>query len=346
MRNTLHAGKAGYWIHFCLSLVFVVAMFTQGAFTVDVVRDLTSDYPAPTLDLGGPWPTIMWVSPAASAAGLRTGDRVVAIDGKAPEGRKDLREAIRGKKPGETLAVAAGRGGQVSGHQVRLAPIGFAGTMVGWLYAIGIWVVLPWFCLALGFWVAAVRIRDARAWMVLGILAGMSQIGRPGILDPLGWGWPGVAAKLFHEETVFVWCGCMMLFGVYFPHRRRFDRFLPWFKWVLIVPAAALMVWDAAQNIGYGVAFAATDRLIGSVNIPAWASMVVLMVVMSFFFIGLQNKLRFCRDGLGGWAHDSCSDALESCGGVLFIPERGHGVHSHGAAGWEIAGERGDGGKH
>ncbi|HUI54199.1 MAG TPA: SpoIIE family protein phosphatase [Bryobacteraceae bacterium] len=292
MRNTLPAGNAGYWPHFCLALVFAVAMITQGTFTVDVYRDLTNDYPEPPLYLGSPWPAIVWVSAEAEAAGLRKGDRVVVIDGRTPAGLKDVREPMRRKKPGEYLAVSVERAGQVSGHQVKLAPVGFAGTMVAWLYAIGIWTVLPWFCLALGFWVAAVRIRDPRAWMVLGILAGMSQIGRPGILDPYGWGWLGVLAKVFHEETVFVWGLCMLLFGLYFPQRWRFDRYLPWFKWVLIVPTVGLLVWDAIRNIGYGVALGETDRLIGSLVVPGWAVIVELMLVMSFFFIGLQNKLR------------------------------------------------------
>jgi len=44
--------------------------------------------------------------------------------------------------------------------------------------------LMPWLCIVLGFWVAALRPDDKRAWLVLGILLGMSGLGRAALLDP------------------------------------------------------------------------------------------------------------------------------------------------------------------
>ncbi len=270
MRGKPAREKAGFGLYGWLAVVFVFAILTQVTFTVDMVRDLANDYPRIPLSLGRPWPTITEITPPASDAGLRKGDRVVTIDGVAPAGLKDLPSAIRGKKPGEDLSIVVEHGGTVSVHRVTLQPLRQEGSRLASLYAIGIWIALPWFCLALGFWVAAVRIRDARAWLVMGILLGMSEVARPILPDLLGWGWWGVTAEVFHEQSSYCWCMCMMLFGMYFPHRWRFDRRRPWVKWMLIAVTAPLMVWSSVQTIGYGFAFAATDNLIASATLPDW----------------------------------------------------------------------------
>ncbi len=292
MRGEPAREEAGFRLYGWLALVFALSMLTQVTFTLDVVRDLANDYPRIPLSLGRPWPTITEITPRASDAGLHKGDRVVTIDGIAPAGLKDLASTIRSKKPGEGLTIVVEHGGTVSQHRVTLQPLGHEGSQLASLYVIGIWIALPWFCLALGFWVAAVRIRDVRAGVVMGILLGMSQVARPSLPDSLGWGWWGVAAEVFHEQMNYCWCVCMMLFGMYFPHRWRFDRRRPWVKWAFIALTAVFMVWSSVETIGYGVAFAATDNFIASATLPDWVVIVELMAVMSFFFIGLKDKYR------------------------------------------------------
>lgn len=56
----------------------------------------------------------------AAGAGLRTGDVVVEVDGKAIETGDELREAIDAKKPGDALELTVRRGGQERTVKVEL----------------------------------------------------------------------------------------------------------------------------------------------------------------------------------------------------------------------------------
>ena len=75
-------------LHRLLLLLFVVTLLSQVTFTIDVVRTLSGDYPVKPVVLGAPWPTIISLSEPALAAGLRRGDRVIAIEGVSPQRRR------------------------------------------------------------------------------------------------------------------------------------------------------------------------------------------------------------------------------------------------------------------
>src|SRR5579872_4957654 len=88
----------------------------------------------------------------------------------------------------------------------------------GALFPVLCFLVLPWLSIPLGFWVAAVRPRDFRAWLVLGILLGMSQLVRTSAIAAH----PSLAvitfsALIFRDLAERAWPACMMLFGLYFP---------------------------------------------------------------------------------------------------------------------------------
>jgi phosphoserine phosphatase RsbU/P len=145
---------------------------------------------------------------AAKQDGLRAGDRVVEIEGGVPRGRKDVQQPIREKQPGETLAVSVTRDSVVSHHNVRL----FAYTPENALTDAITLLLVPWFSIALGFRVAALRPRDPRAWMMLGILMGMGQFEYLPALDPLGWpAVVGATAVAYRSFAQSAWAICMML---------------------------------------------------------------------------------------------------------------------------------------
>jgi sigma-B regulation protein RsbU (phosphoserine phosphatase) len=127
----------------------------------------------------------------------------------------------------------------------------------------------------------------------LGILVGMSGLGRAGILDPFGWGLPGVVAAVFQEiVSPYGWNVCMMLFGFYFPQRWNLDEKLPWLKWVLLVPAAALAALHGTSRAFEALSYPSFAALRDAFPIPDWAQTVFMMVIVCFFFIGLSTKLR------------------------------------------------------
>ena len=163
----------------------------------------------------------------------------------------------------------------------------------GWFYAVVMFFLMPWLCIALGFWVAALRPGDLRAWLLLGILLGMNGLGRAGLLDPLGWGLPGVVAAVFHQVvSLYGWGACMMLFGIYFPQRWNFDERIPWLKRLLLVLVAALAALDGASVACEALSESSRMALRQAVPVPDWVGTVVVMVLISLFFVGLSAKFR------------------------------------------------------
>jgi len=277
--------------HLGLAAILALVLLNQGTFTIDALRDLEGRYPSNTLVLEDPWPSIAAMDVRAKEAGLRRGDRVVSIDGRVPAGRMEFREILHDKKPGDFLNVSIRRGGQVSEHRVAVADMGLLGD--GWFYAVVMFFLMPWLCIVLGFWVAALRPDDKRAWLVLGILLGMSGLGRAALLDPLRWGLPGVAAAVFHElGSLYGWGACMMLFGIYFPQRWNVDQNRPWLKWLLLIPAAVLAILDGASVTCDALSHSSFLALRQWAAIPNWVGTVVVMMQISVFFLGLSAKFR------------------------------------------------------
>ena len=110
--------------------------------------------------------------------------------------------------------------------------------------------MLPVVCIALGFWVAVVRIRDRAAWLLLALLLSLTAIGssgpvgmfgRDGFLQPLLAGFGAFRSQLLAPA--------LLLFAVAFPKRLPLDRRFPWAKWIV---AGYLLV--VAAFVGVGVA--------------------------------------------------------------------------------------------
>ena len=57
---------------------------------------------------------------AAAKAGLKSGDIVTKLDGKAVAGQSDLSAIVDGKRPGEKLSVTYVRNGQAHTTEVTL----------------------------------------------------------------------------------------------------------------------------------------------------------------------------------------------------------------------------------
>src|SRR5262249_4574752 len=142
----------------------------------------------------------------------------------------------------------------------------------------------------LGSWGAASRPRDDRAWARLGILIGISQITRNGLFDPLGWPKPlGIVSLIFRSTAIPLWAIAMGFFGIYFPHRWRFDQRLPWLKWLLLflvaAPGLVGIIHDALASFDFAAASSLGRNPLGDKGTFAINSM-----LCSFFFIGISTK--------------------------------------------------------
>jgi sigma-B regulation protein RsbU (phosphoserine phosphatase) len=184
-------------------------------------------------------------SPAAEQAGLRAGDRLVAVDGRPFVGQRVLALALRQRSPGATLPVSVVRADGARAELVLPTPSASVSGSVDLALALLLIVALPLFCSALGFWVVARRRDDPLAWLLLGLLLSFSMlfVGGP---DPQVWPaplrWPALA---FRGLFTRLWPVFMLLFGVYFPERAALDRRWPWLKLLMLVPQVVMALGRA-----------------------------------------------------------------------------------------------------
>jgi phosphoserine phosphatase RsbU/P len=244
-----------------LALLFLCAAASQVTYTVDLVALLGGHYPA---------------KPAPFS-------EVLTVEGKPVRGLADWAEAVRSKAPGETLVFTTATGK----HEARIAAETERPAVA---YAIGAGLVMPVFCLLLGFWVTAVRLRDFRAWLMLGMLLGMSQLTRTSPIDPLGWtAFIGIPSSLLRSLGSVLWAVSMMFFGIYFPYRWSVDRKVPWAKWVLlagpVVFAAELAAGLIAEALDSSLAARLPHGLLAD-NI----AFLFLCPCISVFFAGIFQK--------------------------------------------------------
>ena len=239
--------KVGYTV--LLLLFAVVAVYRVIDFT-ERLGDLVYghihvrepfDFDLPEFNLVG-------VEPEAAAAGLRAGDVVVAINGARVHATPaDLWVPIYKASAGDRLTVEAVRpteGRRRVTASIALSPIRTGGPTVLELVAFGILnVVLPLSCTVLGFWVAAARVTDRRAWLLLALVLSLAEFGggyfrslygREDFFQPVAAAYQPLLANL--------WPTAMLLFAISFPERLALDRKVPWLKWIVIAPIVLRVV--------------------------------------------------------------------------------------------------------
>jgi hypothetical protein len=217
----------------CLALLFALASAYQIRSTMfafpSYFRLKPAAYPfTPNYDKGRA--VLQFVSEPARQAGLQNGDILLAVNGRPLTGLAVFGEAIRTAKPGDTLNVQfLHRGGTI--------PLSTAITLVQAtahpfsLPAASILIVkllIPTFCMLLGFWVTAVRPRDPSAWCLCLIMLFFSVFYSAGVES---WG-PVVrdVAEGYRVAVDTAWPIFMLLFGVFFPEPFP-EKDPTWWSW-------------------------------------------------------------------------------------------------------------------
>ena len=174
------------------------------------------------------------LQPEATAAGVRDGDIVAGVEGRPLKGITDYYSAVRRARRGDRLNLQLGAGSAsaaVKTVSIELQPLQLlaASRVLAFLFTALFVVVMPLFCLALGFWVAAVRVGDRAAWLLLVLMLSISVLvnqsartmfGRSDPLQPLL-----TAYVVFFSNIAPV---ALVLFAIAFPDRLAFDRRHPW----------------------------------------------------------------------------------------------------------------------
>ncbi len=176
------------------------------------------------------------VTPAAEAAGVKVGDKMLAIDGRPLDSQPAFDEEYGKLTADRPVIVSMSRAvenGEPLKYDATVTPVKverdleyYSGYVVGFMFS----YLLPTVCIFLGFWVVFARPADPLAWILLFVLLGLASLG-------LEFYWDGGTLIGIFQKIFFAgWAMSMLLFGIYFPERWVLDQRWPQLKWFLILP--------------------------------------------------------------------------------------------------------------
>jgi phosphoserine phosphatase RsbU/P len=238
-------------------------------------------------------PVAEFVGDEARQAGLRESDVLVAVNGRPFTGSAVFGAAIAAAKPGEMLEVTARTPGDAADRRITIV-LGRPGSDAGLAMAsvVILKIFLPYFSILLGFWVAFVRPRDRSAWLLLGVLLGISNIFGA---NAESWG-RGVrdAAEIYRTACNSAWPLCMLYFGLFFPEPFPGGRARPYLRiaTALFVPAVVVSgIVGIILRIGEIENFASVAWLYAAWIHVAPISFVLTLGATSVFFACIGSKM-------------------------------------------------------
>ena len=236
-------------------------------------------------DIGTQPITVSFLTHEAVAAGLKSGDELVALNGRPVVGTAVFGDAMRHARAGDVLRVTVQRAGELRTAAITLRSGGHRGW-VGWVTLVLLVVIVPLLSLAIGFWVALVRPRDVLAWLLLIFLAAFAVFFNA---DAEQWG-PVVrdlaVIYRFGVEAAFPIAAVLfgILFPVPFPRQRRWRW---WYRlaWLLIAPTALLGLAETVSAVGTVEnrnAVMGLDRVLAALG-TALPNLLILACALAFF---------------------------------------------------------------
>ncbi len=190
------------------------------------------------LDDSAPKLIVAVPQPNAIAAGLKGDEVLTQVNSRPATSMGVYGDAIARARPGETINLQVrSKQGTTRTVSIRLGR-GWQ-TQVPFVEFIG-GVLVPVFCILLGFWVTAVRPRDRLAWLLLAFLLGFTSFFNP-FLEFWGPVWRDLGA-IYQYSLNYTWGIWLLLFGIYFPEPfppgTRARTFWHWVMWLVAVPLA------------------------------------------------------------------------------------------------------------
>ncbi len=282
--------KSGFLLRLALSLVLLVAVGYQLRVTTEVLgRLFDSSRFVRTPFTTRPGSRVIDTVAPGYRGKLHRGEIVLAVDGRPLQGLEQLAEILKPVRPGETVQFTVRSRDSEQIRQVEVALVSPVETAADRVVIIVLLLVMPAFCLALGFWVVIVRVDDPRAWLLLGLMASFSQFLLR--IDLHDWDfWERYVVIVWHSLSAQLWPVWMLLFGIYFPTRLELDRRRPRLKWLLILPLlAATAVSAVVESIGLTDldAVAAVSGWLNELTVPI---AIVAVLSVSTFFAALAVK--------------------------------------------------------
>jgi sigma-B regulation protein RsbU (phosphoserine phosphatase) len=190
-----------------------------------------------TPDGSAPQLRIAALQPNAAAAGLKERDVLLEVNGLPAISTGIYGDILAHSRPGDTLQVrvrskVGTRTVSIhlgTGWQSEVLAVEFIGGLL-----------VPVFCILLGFWVAGVRPRDRLSWLLLALLLGFTSFFNSFFTF---WGpvWRDLGV-IYMYSLDYTWGIWLLLFGIYFPEPfpagTRARVISRWLMWLIVVPLA------------------------------------------------------------------------------------------------------------
>lgn len=236
-------------------------------------------------------PAINVVMSEGKDAGLRVGDTVLTVNGRAYSSGKVLMNEVNRRKPGEPLSVSFQRPGEkdIRTTTVLLKPI-HPGLQPLWSWVVLIVIAaLSYFCLLTGLYVVFARPRNPHAWLILGVLGYFNTLFVATSLLTGPWVPVAIFWSVFSQTAMPL---SLMAFGIYFPDRSVVDIRFPWIKWIFIVPIILLFPLDLLGEFGNFYDFSLSNWLVPYAIGINTVETILSILAISYFFVCLFPKIR------------------------------------------------------
>ena len=282
----------------CLALLFLLASGYQLFSTVSTFPDYfhrhVAGYPF-AMDFVKDKPMVVSVEPksAAQRAGMKVNDVLVSIDGHPMTGLAVYGEAIRLAKPGDRITVQVLSPSETTPRTISIPLEEVTSPKVSWatLTILSFNLVMPVFCILLGFWVVAVRPRDPSAWFLCFIMLFFSTFYTPSVDS-----WGPVIRDIARAYRVAIgnsWPIFMLLFGVYFPEPFPGKESF-WWKWSKNLVVSAIVVFtvlNVVVQVGKLENFAAVASLSYALDRLARLQFLLSFSATGGFFACISAKM-------------------------------------------------------
>ena len=228
---------------------------------------------------------------------IRKGDRLVSVDGEPYRNPPQLAAAFaRAGVRGSIQAVVARRGDDGTEEEiastVRLRSVAEGRKEVpSRLLVVVLVILMPAVCFLVGFWVAAVRVRDPMAWLVLLMLLGFSQVATARDLAYENWPtWVSLLGATYQVIFRLTWPIWFTLFGVHFAGRLAWERERPWLTPLVLGPFSVFAIAAVVCNVAAVLdarSLAPLSRLVDRIDLPATLT---AMLAVCYFFVVMGTK--------------------------------------------------------
>ncbi len=217
-----------------LGLLLVLAALNQGSHTIEAIATVFEPgRPREPLSFAERLSVVASVHSEARSAGIRRGDKILSVNGASVTGTGVFKRAVASSQPNSRLIleVSPSDGSPPRRVEVQLAPRGKPRN--AWLVLFQ--SAIPIFCQVLGFWVAFLRPRDVRSWILLGLMLSFAPLFT--LSSPAYWSGPMLwLAIVFRYILQGTWGFWMILLGLRFPERLEASRWLHRLPWILGAP--------------------------------------------------------------------------------------------------------------